>query len=197
MKHKLNYIIYIATLCILSACSTSPDLLKYYALENNNPATISNHNKDLVYINTTNIKLPSYLDTNSIIFKKSNYEILKTNKNKWVDSTSVILNKTLTEFMYKNNPILNVKHCTNNHNCYYLKLLVDDFSASYKGYTNVSLYWFLEDDNNNVICENFIENKENITHEGYEWIVDSLNTSWFKSLNFLTQEIKQCINENN
>jgi uncharacterized lipoprotein YmbA len=130
-------------------------------------------------------RMPSYLNSKSILFKKNENEMILTNNNKWIDTLSVMLIESLSQELQISN------HC-GKITCPKLNINMHDFSGSFLGKSYVSYDWSLTYDSN-YLCAGTIRMERDLVEKGYASLVNSLNKSWNASVDEMSSELQQCL----
>ena len=86
-------------LCLVAftGCSFSSNKVEYYLIDNKKD--LSNAEKFSIPLVINKLKMPSYLDSKSMVFKLENNEVIKTSNHRWVDLLSSILDKSMKEYL--------------------------------------------------------------------------------------------------
>lgn len=188
----LKYIsILLATVAICS-CSTS-SRVRYFTIDNSLGNKCIENRAQAVPLKILKIEIPEYLDSQSMIFRVSKNEIVKTKNNKWVDVLSEVLQESLSS-NFKDNLKSNISGVECNKDCYELAIKVNDFSGTYEGYADISLSWSLFN-NSKVECSGDISKREQFKEDGYDAMVLALDKAWFDALEDLHNKVNSCLNK--
>lgn len=193
MNIKKN-VVYLVICLILSGCVSNQLLTETHFYTIDNPQSKGTaifkikHNNIVV----SDIKMPNYMDSQSIIFKKNGNEIVKTSKNRWIDSLSELLNDSIKKnFTVNSSSTSNISVCERK-SCYKLLIELHDFSGNDLGESRINYDWKLYNDKS-LKCSGNLDKKSNILSDGYESLVNSLNRDWYQSLSELATKIDNCL----
>ncbi|MDD7381890.1 MAG: ABC-type transport auxiliary lipoprotein family protein [Bacillales bacterium] len=177
-------------LCLVAftGCSFSSNKVEYYLIDNKKD--LSNAEKFSIPLVINKLKMPSYLDSKSMVFKLENNEVIKTSNHRWVDLLSSILDKSMKEYLLFDSSILKAQICKND--CYSLNVAVNDFSNNYKGFVDVSLIYDVSNNSKNI-CNGRVIKLVSYKNNDYKDMVNSFNIAWQDSLDQMSLEIKDCL----
>ncbi len=182
------------TLAFLAGCSSSADsIYHYYDLDGFTQQVQDTGSGNPVRVN--DVKLPDYLDTQSILFQTGPNEVTQTNRNKWIANLGSILTNSLVLRLRKNLPQYSFGEniCSQGRDdCPALDMNIRDFRGIYDGTVHTEFDWQIMK-GRDLICHGSISRSENQDGDGYDSLVEALNKAWKSSLDDLSGNIDTCL----
>lgn len=201
---KLPLISSCCGLLLLSACvgvGAQDNSIRYYSLETRpsnvvntaNQVTLKNAaNPEAQIIGVKQVSLPSIFNSQSIVYRISEHELVQTERHKWAGGLKDQLNLSLVSEL-KNQGMYGIMggcDLAEQSSCGELWVSIVDFSGSFKGQASVAFDWTYK--YQDKICHGQSNSTEVMKDDGYENLVVALNSAWKKSLSEMILGFKSC-----
>ena len=169
------------SLCfLLSACvfGTSPEA-KFYTLSSLGGKAVSNEYQSFVGVNR--IRLPKYIDRPQIVTQKSNSsEVVISEYNRWADSLSVLVTRTLTEDLTVFLPKAHIKTRSSSEKFdVIIAVEVVKMNAVLNEYVELDAWYMIKDKTGKLLTRQKFKNKVNIG-DTYDDLATGYSQLWKK-----------------
>lgn len=166
----------------LSACASSPDPIKTYALVEDMPS-MTNAGSDLgvrPIVEIEPVEMSAYLTGNGIVLKTSETQYIQAQNNIWVDDVSdqiqdkLVANMQAAQSKYQ---VLDTHLLadTKSDSKYRLFVYVSDFYGHYDGNAVLAGQWQIKDAQDKVVKMKPFMITEPLSNDGYDALVQALS----------------------
>ncbi|ENM5918007.1 membrane integrity-associated transporter subunit PqiC [Vibrio mimicus] len=178
---------------LLVGCSSEPQSKSHFYLIPNNPALSEvNRNKNLPLLIVQPVELAAYLDTQGIVYRKSDTQVIQARQNLWAQRLSSQLTQRLINDLRANSshywPVtLNTAAAQQKH--WKLQVRFQQFNGAYTGNAEIAGNWELSNAQGERLLNQEFAFQVPLTEEGYPALVEALSSG----LNNLSTQIQEAL----